>query len=68
MTGNITPFRPPSANVAAPQLQKKLGAHLLELCANTYQVEGFRYVAFIQLLPVVGTSLATQHVELEGLS
>jgi NAD(P)-dependent dehydrogenase (short-subunit alcohol dehydrogenase family) len=57
ITGNISPFRPPSANITAPQLQKKLGAHLVELFASRYSSEGFRFVTYTTSLSSISNSV-----------
>lgn len=43
VTGNITPFRPPSENVLAIQTQKKISAYLVELLANRHASDNYRY-------------------------
>ncbi|EPQ55643.1 hypothetical protein GLOTRDRAFT_21723, partial [Gloeophyllum trabeum ATCC 11539] len=42
-TGNIMPFRPAIPLFATLAAQKKVSAHVMELCAGAYASEGFRF-------------------------
>ncbi|KZT25085.1 putative short-chain dehydrogenase [Neolentinus lepideus HHB14362 ss-1] len=42
-TGNVLPFKPVRPFFATLACQKKVSAHVMELCALTYAKEGFRF-------------------------